>query len=140
MRAFLQFVTSATLPTPNIADSSVTPIEVATNKPGPEIGIGRGPDGVAITSNGKTAYVSSSSGTVTPIEVATNKPGTEIVVGGGPAGIAITPPSATCTTNTGTLTLSPGLTSTPTVQTMKIKGTLTGCTDKPFTERSTPRH
>jgi alpha-tubulin suppressor-like RCC1 family protein len=41
---------------------------------------------------------------------------------------------ATCTTNTGTVTLSPGLTNTPAVQTMKIKGTLTGCTGEPFTE------
>jgi hypothetical protein len=40
---------------------------------------------------------------------------------------------ATCTTNTGTVTLSPGLTNTPAVQTMKIKGTLTGCTGEPFT-------
>jgi hypothetical protein len=40
----------------------------------------------------------------------------------------------TCTGNTGTVALSPGLTDTATVQTMKIKGTLTGCTDEPFTE------
>jgi hypothetical protein len=41
---------------------------------------------------------------------------------------------ATCTTNTGTVALSPGLSGTPAVQTMKIKGTLTGCTGEPFTE------
>jgi hypothetical protein len=41
---------------------------------------------------------------------------------------------ATCTTNTGTIKLSPGLTNTPAVQTMKIKGTLSGCTGDPFTE------
>jgi alpha-tubulin suppressor-like RCC1 family protein len=41
--------------------------------------------------------------------------------------------SATCTTNSGSITLSPGLTNTPAVQTMKIKGTLTGCTGEPFT-------
>jgi hypothetical protein len=39
-----------------------------------------------------------------------------------------------CTGNTGTVTLSPGLTGTAAVQTMKIKGTLTGCTGEPFTE------
>jgi hypothetical protein len=38
-----------------------------------------------------------------------------------------------CTANSGTITLSPGLTGTPTVQTMKIKGTLAGCTGQPFT-------
>jgi hypothetical protein len=43
-------------------------------------------------------------------------------------------PQATCSTNTGTVTLSPGLTSAPAVQTMKIKGTLTGCTGRQFTE------
>ena len=40
----------------------------------------------------------------------------------------------TCSTNTGTVRLSPGLSGTPAVQTMKIKGTLTGCTGEPFTE------
>src|SRR5207302_511662 len=41
---------------------------------------------------------------------------------------------AMCTTNSGKLKLSPGLTGAPAVQTMKIKGTLTGCTAEPFTE------
>jgi hypothetical protein len=41
---------------------------------------------------------------------------------------------AACTTNTGTVKLSPGLTNTAAVQTMKIKGTLTGCAGEPFTE------
>jgi hypothetical protein len=40
---------------------------------------------------------------------------------------------STCATNTGTVKLSPGLTGTPAVQTMKIKGTLKGCTGEPFT-------
>jgi YVTN family beta-propeller protein len=39
----------------------------------------------------------------------------------------------TCTGNTGTVKLSPGLTDTAAVQTMKIKGTLTGCAGTPFT-------
>jgi Regulator of chromosome condensation (RCC1) repeat len=41
---------------------------------------------------------------------------------------------ATCTTNTGTVELAPGLSDTAAVQTMKIKGTLSGCTGEPFTE------
>ena len=41
---------------------------------------------------------------------------------------------ATCASDTGTAKLSPGLTNTPAVQTMKIKGALTGCTGEPFTE------
>jgi hypothetical protein len=40
---------------------------------------------------------------------------------------------ATCSTNTGTITLSPGLTDTPAVQTAKLKGTLSGCTGEAFT-------
>ena len=39
-----------------------------------------------------------------------------------------------CTGNSGTVTLSPGLTDTAAVQTMRIKGTLTGCAGDPFTE------
>jgi alpha-tubulin suppressor-like RCC1 family protein len=35
--------------------------------------------------------------------------------------------TAMCTTNTGTVKLSPGLSATPAVQTVKIKGTLSGC-------------
>lgn len=41
---------------------------------------------------------------------------------------------ATCTGNTGTLTLSPGLTNTAAVQTVKIKGLMSGCTSEPFAE------
>jgi Regulator of chromosome condensation (RCC1) repeat len=39
-----------------------------------------------------------------------------------------------CTTSTGTVRLSPGLSSTPAVQTMRIKDALSGCTGEPFTE------
>jgi alpha-tubulin suppressor-like RCC1 family protein len=39
---------------------------------------------------------------------------------------------ATCATNTATVELSPGLSDTAAVQTLKIKGTLTGCTGEPF--------
>ena len=39
---------------------------------------------------------------------------------------------AACATNSGTVVLSPGLTDTPVAQTMKIKGTLTGCSGEQF--------
>src|SRR5271168_1233781 len=42
--------------------------------------------------------------------------------------------SGTCASNSGTITLSPGLTATPAVQKVKVKGTLSGCTGGPFTE------
>jgi YVTN family beta-propeller protein len=64
----------------------VTPITTATNKPGQPIMVGPGPQAIAITPNGKTAYVASYfSGTVTPITTATNKPGKPI-----PAATAVT--------------------------------------------------
>src|SRR5262249_20189015 len=79
----------------NEDSESVTPIDVATNKAGPEIKVGKGPEGIAITPDGRSAYVGNfGSESVTPINVATNKAGPEIKVGKGPEGIAITPPSA----------------------------------------------
>ena len=43
---------------------------------------------------------------------------------------------AICTANSGTVKLSPGLTNTAAKQTVKIQGTLTGCTGLAFTEVS----
>jgi alpha-tubulin suppressor-like RCC1 family protein len=40
----------------------------------------------------------------------------------------------TCTTSAGTIKLSPGLSGTPAVQTMKITGTIADCTSEPFTQ------
>ena len=70
---------------------TVTPITIATNTAGKPIKVGRAPDFIAITPDGKTAYVAAVSGTVTPITTATNTPGQPINVGYGPAGIAVTP-------------------------------------------------
>ena len=50
------------------------------------------PVAIAITPDGKTAYVANNaSGTVTPLNTATNTALTPIVVGSGPCQIAITP-------------------------------------------------
>ena len=50
------------------------------------------PASIAITPDGKTAYVSNAgSGTVTPISTATNTPGTPIPVGAEPGPIVISP-------------------------------------------------
>ena len=74
----------------------MTPIDVATNKPSVEIKVGLGARWVAITPDGKTAYVvNSASSSVTPIDVATNTPGAEIKVGSFPEGLAITPDGKT---------------------------------------------
>jgi hypothetical protein len=42
--------------------------------------------------------------------------------------------TALCNANSGTVTLSPGLTNTPAVQTMKIMGKLTGCSGSAYTQ------
>ena len=55
----------------------MTPIDLTTNTPGSPIPVGFQPIAVAITPDGKTAYVTNDhifNGTVTPIDVATNTP------------------------------------------------------------------
>ena len=51
----------------------------------------------------------------------------------GTASINYTVAKTVCTGNTGTIGLKPGLTNTAAVQTMTVKGTLTGCSGEPFT-------
>jgi hyaluronoglucosaminidase len=56
------------------------------------IKVGTGPESIAFTPDGRTAYVVSlGADTVTPISTATNTPGTPIRVGVHPYAIAITP-------------------------------------------------
>jgi YVTN family beta-propeller protein len=74
----------------------VTPITTATNRAGKPIRIGEGPAtiAIAITQDGRTAYVvSSTAGTVTPIATATNTPGKPITVGRGPFALVVGPDS-----------------------------------------------
>jgi YVTN family beta-propeller protein len=78
--------------------TTVIPIDTATNTAGTPIPIGTGPPGggpatIAITPDGKTAYVLNYlSATVTPISTRTNTTGPTIPVGTYPHVIAITPP------------------------------------------------
>ena len=53
----------------------VTPIRTATNTAGPPVPVGNEPFGIAITPNGKTAYVTGGTDSVTPIRTATNTAG-----------------------------------------------------------------
>jgi YVTN family beta-propeller protein len=78
----------------NFSSGSVTPIETATNTPGPAIAVGSFPSGVAVTPDGKTAYVTNQDSMI-PINTATNTPGAAIPVGSGPIGVAITPDGKT---------------------------------------------
>jgi YVTN family beta-propeller protein len=72
----------------------VTPITTTTNRAGKPIRVGNGPWGIAITRDGKTAYVANSiAGTVTPIMTATNAPGKPIKVGRVPFMLVIAPDS-----------------------------------------------
>jgi DNA-binding beta-propeller fold protein YncE len=73
--------------------STVTPIDVATGVAGTPIRAGNGPDGIAITPDGKTAYVADIGGTVTPINLATGRAGTPIQFGAysDPVAIVIPP-------------------------------------------------
>ena len=74
----------------------MTPIATATNTAGPPITVGSDPQAIAITPDGKTAYVANiGSDTVTPIATATNTAGPPITVGNSPDAIAITPDGKT---------------------------------------------
>src|SRR5215467_12400616 len=81
----------------DFSGKTVTPISTATNKAGPPIPVAGEPEQIAITPNGKTAYVITAGGgrdgrhTVTPITTATNKAGPPILAGRGASAIAITP-------------------------------------------------
>jgi len=58
----------------NDGSGTVTPIRAATNTAGPAIKVGGHPLAIAITPNGKTAYVTSDT-TVTPVNTATGAVG-----------------------------------------------------------------
>lgn len=73
------------------------------------IPVGQSPYGIAITPDGKTAYVSNSgSATVTPIDLVLGKPGIPIPVGQRPQGIAVTPDGTkVLVANSGSNTVTP---------------------------------
>jgi DNA-binding beta-propeller fold protein YncE len=84
--------------------NAVIPVNTATNTPGKPIHVGVGgawPGGmIVITPDGKTAYVTTASGTITPINTATGTPGKPIHIHGRneqnrPDFIAITPDGKT---------------------------------------------
>jgi YVTN family beta-propeller protein len=107
----------------NLRSDSVTPINVATDKPGQAITVGSFPDAIAITPDGTTAYVANrGSGTVTPIDTTTSTAGQAIKVGAGPDAIAITPDGKTAyVVNNGSGTVTPIDTTTSTAgQAIKV--------------------
>jgi len=108
--------------TPSAGDEVVTPIDTATGTAGKPISAGRPAAGgceadvIAVTPDGKTAYVTSyNDGTVIPISTATNTAGPPIRTGTNPSDIAITPDGETAyASNKGSGTVTPIDTATST--------------------------
>ena len=86
------------------AVGTVIPVATATGTPGKPIDIGGTPVAIAITPDGKTAYVATSAyiaascagagcpvGGVIPVATATGRPGKPINIGRTPKGIAFAP-------------------------------------------------
>lgn len=70
--------------------NTVTPINLADDKPGKTITVGNGPVGVAVTPDGGTVYVTNlDSLSVTPINVSSNQALAAIPVPGGPIAVAV---------------------------------------------------
>jgi YVTN family beta-propeller protein len=92
-----------------VTPGTVTPVNLVTRKAGRAIGVGADPDAIAVTPDGKTAYVANSgSDTVTPIATATSTAGPAIPVGTGPQAITITPDGKTAyVLNSGSDTVTP---------------------------------
>jgi DNA-binding beta-propeller fold protein YncE len=80
---------------------AIVPVSTATNRAGKPIPVSGGVGDIAITPDGKTAYVANDdfigtqAGTVTPIRTATNTPGKPIRIPGGAGIVAITPDGKT---------------------------------------------
>jgi YVTN family beta-propeller protein len=118
--------------TPILAD----PLEAAApNDAGAPITVGSHPDAVAITPNGRTAYVVNfGSDNVTPIDTATDTAGaTPIAVGSEPDAVAITPDGTTAyVANSGDGTVSKIALSTGQVQaTIRVGGSPSGLAISP---------
>jgi DNA-binding beta-propeller fold protein YncE len=74
----------------------VTAVSLATGVAGKQITVGEGPDSIAITPDGSTAYIVDYTGnTVTPISVAIDLPGKPITAVKNPIAIAISPEGST---------------------------------------------
>jgi YVTN family beta-propeller protein len=81
----------------NLGAHTVSPIDLLTNQAVAPIPVGGDPDSVAISPDGRTAYVSNEiDGTVSVIETATDRViGAPIAAGSNPAEVALTPSGGT---------------------------------------------
>ena len=73
-------------------DNSVSVVKTATGEIEARIPVGPEPQAIALTADGKKAYVTNFAGnSVTVLDLAANKPLTAVLVGKGPDGIAVSP-------------------------------------------------
>jgi YVTN family beta-propeller protein len=81
----------------NLGAHAVTPLDLITNQVGPPIPVGGNPDSIAISPDGRIAYVSNElDGTVSVIETATDRVvGAPIPAGNNPGTVALTPSGGT---------------------------------------------
>ncbi len=91
---------------PDERNGAVTPVDLATDTPGTPIRFSVPPFAIAITPDGKTAYVVAGGNAVTPIDLATGAPGTPIHIAA-PFMIAITPDGKTAYVASLTNTVTP---------------------------------
>ncbi len=77
-----------------LSGSTVTPVDLVTGKVGTPVTVGRGPAGIAITPDGRTAWVSMSPGTIVPIHLDGGRVGTPITIPQDPGFFTIPGPIA----------------------------------------------
>ncbi len=77
----------------NVFGDTITPISTATDEPGQPIIVGQEPDAMAITPDGTTVLVLTSTG-VTPVDAATNRAGKPVAIQG-VYGLAVAPGGGT---------------------------------------------
>jgi DNA-binding beta-propeller fold protein YncE len=79
-----------------IVGHTVTPVATATGKPGRPIPVGRFPDALAVTPDGRTLFAASETGnTVTPVSLPAGMAGRPIRAGPNPQALAVTPDGRT---------------------------------------------
>jgi YVTN family beta-propeller protein len=106
---------------PTTVGDSVSTIDVKTRTKHPtDIPVAPFPLGVAVTPDGKTAFVNGPTGTVSTIDVKTRTKQADIPVGPGGNGVAVTPDGKTVFVTNGNVRIEPSLTS-GTVSTIDVK-------------------
>lgn len=77
----------------NPGGDTITPVSTATGRPGQPIVVGQSPDAMAVTPDGRTILVLTSTG-VTPVDAATNRAGKPVAIRGAYA-VAVAPGGGT---------------------------------------------